>query len=228
MKNLPARRHPDKTLTVSADGSFTFYSHTYKETYRVKSAGAFTESFHKFVNASGVLKTAMTKDVRILDLCFGLGYNCAVTLQYLSNTDSTHKVHIVSVEKDTALAPLVAGLEFMWPPAGYRILRECLKNGRSGRFSMELWHRDAQKFLYEISGKFDVIYFDPFSRTKNPEMWTSEIFIRLRELMEGGGVLVTYASGKAPRTAMREAGFEVHEVQTIREAFQPSTRAIPY
>jgi chorismate dehydratase len=227
MPNLPAPIFADKKLTVSADGSVTFYNMAYEETYRAKSVGAFTESCHKFVNASGILNKAKLKDVRILDLCFGLGYNCAVTFDYANRDSSRHKIHIVSIEKDAHLPVLVADLKILWPVEGFRIVRGCLKNGFSGRFSMEMYLMEALIAIYNISGVFDAIYFDPFSISKNPEMWTTDVFRRMRELLADDGALVTYACGKTVRGNMTQAGLKIGNIETVRGAFLPGTKATP-
>lgn len=223
--NVPAPIYKDKKLTVSADGSVMFYSLAYNEAYRAKSVGAFTESLHKFVNASGVLEKARKKDVRILDICFGLGYNCAVTFNYAVKSGVTNRVHIVSIEKDPHLLEIVSSLSLLWPVDGYEALRSCLKYGLHNNLSMEIHLRDAIEAVYLLTGKFDAIYFDPFSISKNPEMWSVAIFSRLRELLADDGVLVTYACGKQARGNMEAAGLIVEEVRTARGAFHPGTRA---
>ncbi|MDR2884141.1 MAG: hypothetical protein LBV09_03440 [Deferribacteraceae bacterium] len=215
----------DKKLTTSADGSIIFYSLAYAEAYRAKSIGAYTESLHKFVKSSGVLEKTKDRDLRILDLCFGLGYNCAVTFEHAARVDSTNRVHIVSVEMDAHLIELVNSLNILFPVKGYQTVRQCLKEGRSGRFSMEMYNIDALTAIYNINGHFDAIYFDPFSISKNPEMWSVAVFRRLRELLADDGVLVTYACGKSARKNMTEAGLIVEDTASAVGAFHPGTRA---
>ena len=225
MLNLPAPIFADKKLTASADGSIIFYNMVYAETYRAKSVGAFTESYHKFVNASGILEKARYKDVRILDLCFGLGYNCALTFEYADRERKEHKIHIVSVEKDPHLPILVTGLLILWPVKGFEIVRRCLKNGSFGRFSMEVYQMDALTVINDIKGTFDAIYFDPFSISKNSEMWSVDVFRRLNELLSDDGALVTYACGKTARHNMLAAGFKIETTRKIKGGFHPGTKA---
>ena len=82
--NLPAPLYYGKKFIYTADGSITFYSLEYSEGYRAKSLGAFTESLHKFIIPSGVKELIKKKNVAILDLCTGAGYNLAVLLEVLS------------------------------------------------------------------------------------------------------------------------------------------------
>ncbi len=222
---LPACIYGNKKITTSADGSIIFYSLSYEETYRAKSVGAFTESLHKFFRPSALPDKYIKRDVRILDICLGLGYNCAVTFDCLSRIQSPHRAHIVSIEKDISLPPLIDRMQIMWPSQGYQALKRCLRGQRCGGFSMELHHGDAADIIYMLGGKFDAIYFDPFSVKKNPEMWTVEMFTRLKELLADDGRLMTYASGKTARKAMADAGFIIHDIPAVAGAFLPSTVA---
>ncbi len=223
--NLPAPIYGDKKIICTSDGSFTFYSLGYGESYKAKSVGAYTESLHKFVNGSGVIDFLRRGDVRLLDICFGIGMNLAATIDKMLSSGCSGRLHAVSVEKDSALPGLVAGAPLLFPRGGYSALREAMKNGRSGNFSLELHIKDALSFINSLSGRFGVIYFDPFSKKHNPEMWTKEVFERMYDLLEDGGRLVTYASGKTIKAVMKEAGFRLTEVYSIGSRYQPSLYA---
>jgi chorismate dehydratase len=224
-KNTPALLNYGKKSLVSADGSLTFYNSEYGQSYRALSSGAFTESLVKFILPSGVIEKTAQQDLRILDICFGLGYNCAVCFDRLSAAASPNLAHIVSVEKDETLIPLVSGLNILFPLTGYGILKKCLIDGRCGRFSMELHIREALEVIEDLRGSFDAIFFDPFSRAKNPEMWSVTVFKRLRELLAEDGRLLTYAGGKKVRDAMREAGLKPMDTPAARNAFMHGTAA---
>jgi chorismate dehydratase len=223
---IPAKSFNGKKILVSSDGSLTFYNSEYGQSYRALSSGAFTESLVKFVLPSGVIEKTSRQDLRILDICFGLGYNCAVCFDRLSTVSSPNLAHIVSVEKDETLIPLVSGLNVLFPLSGYSILKNCLMDGRCGRFSMELHIRDALDVIEDLRGAFDAIFFDPFSMAKNPEMWSVPVFKRLRELLAEDGRLLTYAGGKKVREAMREAGLKPTDTPAARNAFMPGTAAM--
>ncbi|MDR2104772.1 MAG: hypothetical protein LBP51_03345 [Deferribacteraceae bacterium] len=225
-ESLPVRSYRGKKLLVSADGSATFYNTQYQQSYRALSTGAFTESLVKFFLPSKLMEKRVYKDLRILDICFGLGYNCAVAFEYLSRLQSPHIVHIVSIDKDESLTTLLKSLTFLFPTEGYRILKECIALGRCGTFSLELYIRDALEAVEQLQGSFDAIFFDPFSMAKNPEMWSVELFKRLRELLSVDGCLLSYASGKKVRLMMQSAGLKTADTQTARNAFMPGTIAL--
>jgi tRNA U34 5-methylaminomethyl-2-thiouridine-forming methyltransferase MnmC len=225
MPEKPAKTYAGKIPLVSGDGSLSFYNVEYGESYRAMSTGAFTESRIKFFNPSRLLEKTLYQDLRVLDLCLGLGYNCAVAFDCLSEVNSPYIAHIVSVEKDHTLIPIIANLNILFPHKGYNILRNCLRRGNCGRFSLELYRRDALSFIYEVGGTFDAIFFDPFSRLKNPELWSAEVFGRLKALLADDGCLLTYAGGKKVREMMRTAGLRLFDTPPARNAFMPGTVA---
>ncbi|MDR2400540.1 MAG: hypothetical protein LBD73_02680 [Deferribacteraceae bacterium] len=223
---LPFKSYNDKVLLVSGDGSITFYNTRYRQSYRALSTGAYTESLMKFFIPSGLLEKTVNKDLRVLDVCFGLGYNCAVAFDRLSSVSSPYRVHVVSIDKDETLPELVNTLKILFPTKGYGILRKCLATGRCGRFSMELHIRNALEVIWDLRGNFDAVFFDPFSQPRNPEMWHLDVFKRLRELLAEGGKLLTYAGGKKVRRIMEEAGLNPSDTPIARGAFMPGTVAV--
>lgn len=60
---------------------------------------------------------------------------------------------------------------------------------------------------------YDVIYFDAFAPTAQPELWTEEVFSKMYSLLAPGGCLVTYCSKSIIRRAMMAAGFHVTKPQ---------------
>jgi tRNA U34 5-methylaminomethyl-2-thiouridine-forming methyltransferase MnmC len=64
-----------------------------------------------------------------------------------------------------------------------------------------------------LSGRgFDVVYFDAFAPTTQPEMWTPSLFSAIYGAMNRGGVLVTYSAKGDVRRAMQSAGFAVEKL----------------
>ena len=66
---------------------------------------------------------------------------------------------------------------------------------------------------YAIKHKFDLIFFDAFSPTVQPELWTEEIFKKLFTSMKKNGILLTYCAKGQVRRNMIAAGFSVERLQ---------------
>ncbi len=226
MNNLPVKIFGDKKIITTADGSFTFYSMEYSESYKTKSSGAYTESLHKFVRASGIIDKLRQKDVRLLDICLGIGMNLATTLSEINKHNIQNRLHVVSVELDPHLLQVINKHEILQPYDGYSRLRRVLSGECDNNFSIELYISEARRLINCLSGKFDIIYFDPFSKQHNPEMWTHDVFCKMYELLADDGVLVTYASSREIRDTMESCGFVLERVKSLkRKRPQPSLKA---
>lgn len=59
---------------------------------------------------------------------------------------------------------------------------------------------------------FNLIYYDAFAPSAQPERWTKEVFEKLFSLLGKGGVLVTYCAKGDVRRAMTAAGFRVEKI----------------
>lgn len=67
-------------------------------------------------------------------------------------------------------------------------------------------------FAAGISQRVHVIYYDAFAPAAQPELWTAETFTQLYNMLEEGGILVTYCSKADVRRAMQAAGFTVEKI----------------
>ena len=72
MLNIDNLIHKEKKITN--DGSFTFFNHAVKECYH-SPVGAQQEAMVKYIKPSEFARRCKSGQVRILDVCFGLGYN---------------------------------------------------------------------------------------------------------------------------------------------------------
>ena len=70
---------------------------------------------------------------------------------------------------------------------------------------------DVLCFENRDEDRFDAIYHDPFSPEVAPELWSLELFQRLRQMLRGRGRLVTYCVKSEIQRRLRVAGFEVEK-----------------
>ena len=222
MPNLIPLKNRNKTL-ITADGSISLYSLDYMEGYRAKSVGAFTESLHKFYLASGIEEMMMRQDVRLLDICLGGGSNLAVTLDRILTLDTPYRLHIVTVERQSVLFDIIRQSKFMWPYRGYEALRKLIDEGQYKNVRLDIAIGDAAEIIRNMPLKFDLVYFDPFGKRKNPDMWTVDVFSGLYRLLNQGGKAVTYSSGKGVRADFVTAGFRYTVTPKPDGAFQEGT-----
>jgi tRNA U34 5-methylaminomethyl-2-thiouridine-forming methyltransferase MnmC len=73
-----------------------------------------------------------------------------------------------------------------------------------------------QKSLLDVHLKpntYDLIYFDAFAPSVQPELWTVAVFRKLFNTLKEGGVLVTYSSKGTVKQALRDVGFKLKRIQ---------------
>lgn len=196
-------------LVVTKDGSHSLFSENFHEHYH-SIHGALTESKHVFINA-GLKSLAPYLSVNILEIGFGTGLNC-----FLTALENDYKrLEYTSVEAYPVKKEI-------WEKLNYP---EILANDQSELFKKiheSEWHKKVQlnsNFSLtkihsklgniELRGNFNLVYFDAFSPEKQPGLWTIDIFEKINNLMDFGGILVTYCAKGSVRRAMKEVGFDV-------------------
>ena len=96
-------------------------------------------------------------------------------------------------------------------------------------------HADWRLRLGELPGSLalepaacaDIVFWDPFSPSANPDLWTVQAFTALRRLCRDGATVHTYSGATATRSALLLAGFAVGVGEPIspgRTATTASTR----
>ena len=89
------------SLFPTEDGSVTFWSDTYQETFH-SAHGAKHEAEAKFVIPAKIAEKAKSQtQISILDICYGLGYNSAAAIACVSELpDPTAKLQIIALENN--------------------------------------------------------------------------------------------------------------------------------
>jgi tRNA U34 5-methylaminomethyl-2-thiouridine-forming methyltransferase MnmC len=204
------------TPIITDDGSITFFSEDWKEHYHTKS-GARLEAENKFVEPSGLATKLQTSNLRLLDVCFGLGNNSLAAL--CGAEGANHELDITALEMDKRVVRAAAE-KFQTlekdPVDWQSTLRNLLTANQSaiGNHQLAIHWGDARWLIQNIEDElFDVVFHDPFSSQHCPELWTVEFFQQLHRVMKPDGVLLTYSSSMPVRGAMREAGFYIAETE---------------
>ena len=210
----------EKETIISDDGSLTLYSKEFDESYHSPKDGALRESLNKHVIPALTLHEGKSF-VRILDICYGLGYNTLATLHYIKSQQLDIKVEIISPEFDEALVRSLK--DFAYPPefASLRPIIEALSNTfhyEDEQFKITILIGDARKTIPKLlpapssllTDKIDIVYQDAFSPKVNPMLWTREWFADIRALCSEDAVLTTYSTAAATRMGLHEKGFELH------------------
>ena len=207
MYNEVLRR--EKELVLCEDGSNTLFSKEFNEPYHSTKDGALHESLEKHVKPALEIKKD-TKNLVILDICFGLGYNTFTTIYYIKNENIKTKIHIISPEFDENL---IYSLENFAYPKEFDEIKHIIQAISQNlfyedeQFKIEILLGDARTSVPNIKEKLDIIYQDAFSPSQNPLLWTKEFFADMAKLSKEDTILTTYSTAAAIRLGLYENGF---------------------
>jgi tRNA U34 5-methylaminomethyl-2-thiouridine-forming methyltransferase MnmC len=77
-------------------------------------------------------------------------------------------------------------------------------------FHIEIFLGDAREYIKIFKDKFDIVYQDAFSPSKNPILWTQEYFLDIKSSMKYDGILTTYSTALATRLALYYNDFNIY------------------
>lgn len=197
-------------IVTTEDGSSTLFNKQNGEHYH-SIHGAIQESVHVFIKA-GLQHVASAGQLRILEIGFGTGLNCLLSLA--KTTEMQKDTVYFALEPFPVEEPLQIQLNY----CQFEGLRDFEGEFKSMHSFEDGILRLSQFFeltrlrlkLEEISllpSYFNLVYFDAFSAETQPELWQPEIFNKIRSSMKVGGVLVTYAAKGSVRRALQSSGF---------------------
>lgn len=76
---------------------------------------------------------------------------------------------------------------------------------------------DARNVIKNDNNKYNLIFLDAFTPSKCPCLWSYEFFKLLFDHLESDGMILTYSTSAAIRSAMIEAGFSIGNIYNERE-----------
>jgi tRNA U34 5-methylaminomethyl-2-thiouridine-forming methyltransferase MnmC len=217
------------SLVVTADGSVTLFNEDAGELYR-NSAGAYTEALKNYVEPACAVDTLQrTGRLRVLDVCFGMGYNSFVLLQHLAEKRLSGQVFIRGIENDSAVHALASShvLEDPRLQAARALLPATpVSTGAAPQVSsrtglqvvLEVVLADLRHELPKLPDReeYDIVFHDPFSPRKVPQLWTVDIFRKYHQLLAARrGRVLTYSIAGAVRGGLLEAGFAVWRTTAV-------------
>ncbi len=205
-----------RTLLTTADGSATIAIPELQVTYHSR-RGAVRESVHVFIQA-GLhygLRQPFQKPIYLFEMGFGTGLNALLTLLEAEKLQipihyTAVELYPLAAEETTALNyPDVLGID----PALFQQLHTSRWQRDVALTHFFTLHKVATS-LHEFTPAqlFHLVYYDAFAPAAQPELWTVEVFKKLYELLQPGGILVTYCAKGDVRRALAAAGFGVKKL----------------
>lgn len=205
----------------TADGSFTFFSTEFGEAFH-SHHGACQEAHLKFVEPTHLRqKPQQASSLRLLDVCYGLGYNTASALATIWAVNPSCCVEVVALELNCAVpqAAIAHHLLSNWPQpipqlceklaTEHRVQTDCLNA------TLLIGDARATTRLGQSGFQADAIFLDPFSPPLCPQLWTVEFLEQVAKCLSSDGRLATYSCAAAVRTALMAAGLKISSTPPI-------------
>jgi tRNA U34 5-methylaminomethyl-2-thiouridine-forming methyltransferase MnmC len=203
----------DSSLIVAtADGSNTLYSQKYNQNFHSCKDGATNESLYKHIIPA--LTHHKNKDnLRILDICFGLGYNTFLTILQNKKSPVPKKIEIISPELD---GKLVGSLKDFSYPDEFQSIKNIIAEVSENKFyednflKITVLIEEAREVVKSVKN-IDIVYQDAFSSDTNRELWSVEYFHDIKKAMNLDGILTTYSVATPVRLSLFENDFFIYE-----------------
>jgi tRNA U34 5-methylaminomethyl-2-thiouridine-forming methyltransferase MnmC len=210
-----------RKLILTSDGSHSIEIPGSGVTYH-SIHGAIGESKHVFIEAGlkSVRPLAAARRIGIFEMGFGTGLNALLTL--IEAEKLNLKIHYETIEIFPLNNEMIKSLNYC-----EQLERSDLQTVFENLHTCE-WEKEitiTPNFLFKksrtnllnfgtpgTSGTFELIYFDAFDPSVQPELWKKEIFDKMFSLLQPGGLLVTYSSKGDVRRSMQSAGFNVEKL----------------
>lgn len=205
----------ERLIQITADGSHTIAIPDMHVTFH-SLLGAIQESVHVYINNGLHHLPADLHAVSILEMGFGTGLNALLTLREAIALQ--RNIYYQTIEQYPLTIKEAASLNYP-EQLGEPDLQSFLQSLHESAwdqdvqlhpcFTLHKTHVSLQEAVFSQS--FDLIYYDAFAPSAQPELWTTAIFTKLFERLNPGGILVTYCSKGDVKRAIKAAGFALEK-----------------
>lgn len=198
-------------ILMTGDGSHTLQSDPFQVTYH-SIHGAMTETEVVFLGAGFRQKKEEKGPIKVLETGFGTGLNAYMTL--LETRKLSLEVEYTSLEAYPVPLEIVKQLNYP------EILGDA--EGKDQFLELHDWSREEVRLdgfclkkhkenfeTFQTEEQYDVVYFDAFAPTAQPEFWEIPFLEKIFSMMNPGGVLVTYCAKGSFKRNLKAVGFEV-------------------
>ncbi len=187
----------------TGDGSHSLLRTDLQETYH-SVHGAVRESSHVFMDHGLRVRAGQLpgQDLSLLEIGLGTGLNTLLTAQEAQRLGI--RVRYETWEKHPLPESIWRQLnhgDVLADPVLFHALHEAAWDQPVALApGIELFKRRKDLLQDEMESTYDLIYYDAFAPSRQPEMWTREILAKVTRALKPGGLWVTYcAKGQVKR-----------------------------
>lgn len=178
--------------------------------------GAIQETQTVFIDAGFVYKAQSKKPLSILGIGFGTGLNAFMT--YLEANKQQIEIQYVGVEAYPISLELAKQLNY---PSILNVPKEkehFLKLHEQQDIVIELspyfsfCKKVSQFEALTYQQQFDIIYYDAFAPSIQPELWKASLLSKMYEALKPTGILTTYCAKGIFKRTLKSIGFKVEGI----------------
>lgn len=200
-----------RELRATGDGSHTLYVEALDEHYH-SIHGAVQESMHVFIEHG--LKAIEAEKLHLFEMGMGTGLNLLLTAMHQDGKRinyTTVEAYPLTLEEAEALnyTEQLPNVETEQLLKGIHLTEWGVPFILKPDLTVKKLTSDLQDLQTEGMEPVDLIYYDAFAPSAQPELWTEAIFQKLYDMMREGGMLVTYCAKGEVKRNMKAAGFLV-------------------
>ena len=199
----------------TADGSTTFFHAALNEHYH-SIHGAHQESQHVYIE-NGLQyfhQKTLAKDISILEMGFGTGLNYLLSLDYALNQGLS--LDYTGIEAYPLPLQLIQQTNYQLFLIKHELI-DLFNSKYEAALLCEQVITVQQKLQiiekkladFSSSKKYDLIYFDAFASSKQPELWTDEMIEHICQFLNDKGIFVTYSVTGNLKRCLRKLGFSI-------------------
>jgi tRNA U34 5-methylaminomethyl-2-thiouridine-forming methyltransferase MnmC len=211
-------------LIITRDGSHSLWMPGLDETYH-SDHGAIQESRHVFINHGLLywLHNHTQPSINILEVGLGTGLNALLT--YLELLAKRMSITYTGLEPYPIPWKYVQRLNYAAQLTQNKTSPTTRKKLQT---TFKQLHRETATSFYQLSddflfqkkncslqtfcmphNTFDLVYFDAFSPSKQPMMWSVDVLEKVYHMMKRHGIMVTYCAQGKLRRDLKQLGMHV-------------------
>lgn len=187
-------------IIVTSDGSNSLLNTELDETYHSRH-GAVQESIHVFIRNG--LDQVQREVVNVFEVGFGTGLNALLT------ASTGRKVNYTSIEAFPLEESIYTSLNYSPKEMLESLHRAPWNEAVQIKPTFTLRKIEGDLVTTTIDDKYDVIYFDAFAPSKQPEMWELPLLKKVCDALIPGGIFVTYCAKGQLKRDLKALGLEV-------------------
>lgn len=203
-------------IITTEDGSHSLFNSALNETYH-SVHGAIQESMHVFIKAGLQYRLSQSdaEQIHILEVGFGTGLNALLTIQHAIGLNS--KIYYTALETFPLPETIWSKLNYSESAAANNHFKKLhtspWEQWQAVAENVELLKMNSSLEIAQLPpNHYDLIFFDAFAPSKQPEMWQLSQLEKIVKSMKAGAIYVTYCAKGQLKRDLKSLGLHIESL----------------